>query len=252
MIIYKIVNNINGKTYIGLTKKALSQRIANHIKSNKSYVQKALNKYGLDSFTVTVIDYAEDAQVIKEKEKYWIDKLNCKWPNGYNLTDGGDGLVGATEVTLKKMRESHIGQVCWNKGGVGWNKGLTKENNSSMASASAKKKGRPAHNKGKPNPGASLANKGKVSPYKGRKSSEETKAKQRLAAKNRPPQSEETKRKRSKSLEGRICSESTRMLIRDKAIGRKPTPQHIANLKIASRKRHDNEKLLKAAAAGNC
>jgi len=47
MIIYKIKNNINGKVYIGLTTKDVSKRISEHIAENKSYIQKALNKYGL-------------------------------------------------------------------------------------------------------------------------------------------------------------------------------------------------------------
>jgi predicted GIY-YIG superfamily endonuclease len=47
MIIYKIQNNINGKIYIDLTTKDLSRRIAEHIAENKSYIQKALNKYGI-------------------------------------------------------------------------------------------------------------------------------------------------------------------------------------------------------------
>ena len=32
----------------------------------------------------------EDVEDYNEKERYWIKKLNCKVPNGYNLTDGGE------------------------------------------------------------------------------------------------------------------------------------------------------------------
>ena len=82
MIIYRITNNVNGKIYIGQTKKALSQRIAEHIKNNKTPVQKAINKYGLESFTILIIDEADTKEILNEKEKYWIKFLNCKIPNG--------------------------------------------------------------------------------------------------------------------------------------------------------------------------
>ena len=67
MIIYKIENKINGKIYIGLTTKDLSHRIAEHIRENKSYIQKALDKYGLESFAISIIDYADSIEVLKEK-----------------------------------------------------------------------------------------------------------------------------------------------------------------------------------------
>ena len=109
MIIYKIVNNINNKIYIGLTTKDLSRRIAEHIRENKSYIQKALNKYGLESFTISVIDHAESKEILKEKEKYWIKFYNCKSPNGYNLTDGGDGLINPTQEVRDKISNTLMG-----------------------------------------------------------------------------------------------------------------------------------------------
>ena len=112
MIIYKIENNINGKIYIGLTTKDLSKRIAGHIAENKSYIQKALNKYGLQSFAVSVIDSAESREILCEKERYWIQHYNSKVPNGYNLTDGGDGLINPSKVVRKKisktLKKKHI------------------------------------------------------------------------------------------------------------------------------------------------
>lgn len=103
MIIYKVQNKINNKIYIGLTTKDLSKRIAEHISENKSYFQKALNKYGIQSFTVEVIDSAESKEILCEKEKYWIQHYNSKAPNGYNLTDGGDGLINPTRSVRNKI-----------------------------------------------------------------------------------------------------------------------------------------------------
>jgi group I intron endonuclease len=106
MIIYKIKNNINNKIYIGLTTKDLSKRIAEHVSENRSYIQKALNKYGIQSFNVSVIDSAESREILCEKERYWIQHYNCKVPNGYNLTDGGDGLVNPSEIVRKRISDT--------------------------------------------------------------------------------------------------------------------------------------------------
>lgn len=103
MIIYKIENNINGKIYIGLTTKGLGKRIAQHVIENKSYIQKALNKYGLQSFTISVIDEADSKEVLCEKEQYWIKFYDCKSPKGYNLTDGGDGLINPSKSVRKRI-----------------------------------------------------------------------------------------------------------------------------------------------------
>jgi len=113
MIIYKIVNNINGKIYIGQTKKDVSRRVAKHITENRHYIQKALNKYGLESFAISIIDEAISKEILDEKEKYWIKVFNCRAPNGYNCTDGGDGINGynCTEESREKRRKSHIGKT---------------------------------------------------------------------------------------------------------------------------------------------
>lgn len=103
MIIYKLTNKLNKQIYVGLTKKALSKRIAAHIGNPNSYLGKALRKYGLDSFEVRVIDYADTYEVLQEKERYWIAKLNCKHPNGYNMTDGGDGLINPTQEVRDRI-----------------------------------------------------------------------------------------------------------------------------------------------------
>jgi predicted GIY-YIG superfamily endonuclease len=106
MIIYKIMNNLNGKIYIGQTVRPLPKRVTHHICENKFPIAKALKKYGLDNFTITIIDYADTKEVLDQKEKYWITYCDCKSPNGYNLTDGGEGRRGykCSEETKLKMK----------------------------------------------------------------------------------------------------------------------------------------------------
>lgn len=46
MIVYKLLNKINGKIYIGQTKNEVVSRVHGH-SLNKSYIGNAIRKYGL-------------------------------------------------------------------------------------------------------------------------------------------------------------------------------------------------------------
>ena len=87
MIIYKITNKVNGNFYIGKTTKSIEERFKRHCqlsKNGKTYLYRAMRKYGIENFTVDVL---EKTIFLDEKEKYWISKLNPI----YNMTSGGDG-----------------------------------------------------------------------------------------------------------------------------------------------------------------
>lgn len=105
MIVYKAENKINGKIYIGKTIQKLTRRIGSHLsKGSTSLFPRALKKYGLQTFTISIIDNAESEQVLTEKEKYWIRFYDCKYPNGYNLTEGGEGISGCPRSAETKLR----------------------------------------------------------------------------------------------------------------------------------------------------
>lgn len=95
-VIYKVTNKINGKLYIGKTYN-FEKRKKEHILDKNTNIpfHRALKKYGLENFNWEIIDYAESDKEIKEKEIYWIKKLNTciHFPNsnGYNVTLGGEG-----------------------------------------------------------------------------------------------------------------------------------------------------------------
>lgn len=105
MIIYKATNKINGKVYIGKTIYSLNKRMSVHVCSKVGYFSHALRKYGLQSFDISIIDAAQSEEILNEKEIYWIKTFNCRAPNGYNLTDGGEGTSGriVSEETKKRM-----------------------------------------------------------------------------------------------------------------------------------------------------
>jgi group I intron endonuclease len=105
MNIYKIENKINGKVYIGQTKQDVSKRIYMHTKRD-SHIGRALRKHGIATFDISVIDTAESEEILDEKEKNWIKYYDCRSPNGYNHTNGGDGLTNPSEDVRKKMSET--------------------------------------------------------------------------------------------------------------------------------------------------
>jgi group I intron endonuclease len=104
MIVYKIQNKINGKIYIGMTKLSIERRVFGHLCA-ETYIGRSLRKYGLQSFDIEIIDLAEDREALAEIEVFWIFVFNSMSPNGYNLTEGGEGSDGYkhTEETLQKI-----------------------------------------------------------------------------------------------------------------------------------------------------
>lgn len=49
-----------------------------------------MTKYGIDNFDFEIIEEC-DKSMLSEREKYWIQFYDSMVPNGYNLTNGGDG-----------------------------------------------------------------------------------------------------------------------------------------------------------------
>jgi group I intron endonuclease len=120
MIVYKAENTLNGKVYIGKTILPLERRILYHERAKTGLFPRALRKYGRAGFSFSILDTAEsDAELLK-KEIQWIAFFNSKVPNGYNLTDGGEGMAGyrATEETRSKMRLSAKGKNSGPKNGM--------------------------------------------------------------------------------------------------------------------------------------
>jgi group I intron endonuclease len=114
--IYKITNLINKKLYIGQTiqddvekRWELHRRLAKKDKGCTA-LKEAFKKHGIENFKfeVLIICFNDDCIAY---EKDYIKKYNALVPNGYNISEGGNG--GAlfkgkhhTEETKNKLRES--------------------------------------------------------------------------------------------------------------------------------------------------
>ena len=100
-IVYILKNKLNGKCYVGQTKKSFEKRFRQHQTSN-SYIGKALRKYGSENFEKLILENIDDLNV---KEVSCIQEYDSIYPNGYNLTYGGQNGKRSGK-TKKRMSEA--------------------------------------------------------------------------------------------------------------------------------------------------
>jgi len=87
MQVYKITNLINSKIYVGY-----------ETHQNKYYygsghlIIKAIKTYGKENFKKEILEECKTKEELCDREKYWIEKLNCRNRKiGYNIHKGGGG-----------------------------------------------------------------------------------------------------------------------------------------------------------------
>lgn len=133
--IYLRTNLVNGKQYVGQTKD-IKQRDRSWHSLKERYCNSILDydreKYGLENWTSETLADAETQEESWELEKRFIKQLNTKYPNGYNISDGGAGATGVapwhkgkhlSEETRKKISIARIGEGNGMFGKEPWNKG---------------------------------------------------------------------------------------------------------------------------------
>jgi group I intron endonuclease len=88
-IIYKVINKINGKVYIGQTTVGLKNRRDKHIRdSNRGsnlIFHRALRKYGFDNFDWCVLEETGDINLLDSLEFDYIN-IYSSISDGYNMT----------------------------------------------------------------------------------------------------------------------------------------------------------------------
>ena len=95
---------ISGKFYVG-----------KYMGKDKGYLgsgtvfKTALKKYGRENFVRIILDTFSLSEDGCAREIFWIKEKNTKVPNGYNLTDGGGGLVNPCQETRDKISMARRG-----------------------------------------------------------------------------------------------------------------------------------------------
>ncbi len=117
-IVYLAKNVINRKCYIGKTIGEMNDRKKSHkqdaSKGSPLVFHRALRKYGFDAFEWKVLMTEDNKDDLNESEITCIKMLKTKLPDGYNMTDGGEGgdcssgIVRSKE-TRKKLSEARKG-----------------------------------------------------------------------------------------------------------------------------------------------
>lgn len=112
--IYIVTNSVNAKQYVGITK-SLEARWHQHRSMNGSspYLHAAIKKYGVDAFVFTHIATAYNLEFARQLEQMLISEHNTKAPNGYNLTDGGEGAAGLVFSEEAKRTISEKSKALW-------------------------------------------------------------------------------------------------------------------------------------------
>lgn len=110
-----------------------------------------MNKYGINNFSFNVIEEC-DCDVLDDRERYWIKKLNTLEPYGYNISNGGKKLFGENNPFYGKQHTEET-------------KNIISEKNTGRKATDEERKMR------------SQTNKGCKNPFYGKRHSDETKSK---------------------------------------------------------------------------
>lgn len=119
-IVYKYTSP-NGKCYIGQTTRPVERKIehiSQALSGSKLAFHRAIRKYGIDNFTYEILCSvrANSKRKLKESldtlESFYIEKYNSNGVCGYNLTSGGDGILGYLHSleTKSKLSKAHKGK----------------------------------------------------------------------------------------------------------------------------------------------
>lgn len=103
--VYRIVNEVDDKCYVGVTKFPIEKRLQQHFRDSKRFpnrsLYKAINTFGKEKFSIELLEEC-DAETKSKKEIFWIDKFNS-YINGYNDTYGGSGKSQIDVAAVMKL-----------------------------------------------------------------------------------------------------------------------------------------------------
>lgn len=129
-VIYRFVNKINGKTYVGsstnFTTRLYKYFSLKHLVEHKTHIHNALLKYGFFNFRLEILEYP-NANVVIEREQYYLNLLAPE----YNILATAGSSLGfkhsqetlyffrnireVSEETKKNLAKAAIGRVLTEK-----------------------------------------------------------------------------------------------------------------------------------------
>ena len=215
--IYEIRCLGNNKSYIGSASNLVSRRYSHFYNLRRGthcnrFLQNAWNKYGEDTFVFTILKICSVKQLVKWEQIY-IDKFEA-FGKGFNLCPeaGRNSGLRFSEKTKRKMSKDRKGR----KHSEESKRRISKSNKGRECSEETKKKIGKASRRHRHSEKAKR--KMSISAKRRPRCTEETRRKISVLSKGNinmlgKYHSEESKKKISESLKGRICSEETRRKI---------------------------------------
>lgn len=118
MYIYRIVNKINQKSYIGSTNSP-ERRFQEHINASKwkscdSYnypLQSAIRKYGVSNFDFCIIEETSCNDVSK-RERYWIEYYNTLTNSGWGYNQTVETDCALRDPLIHEQQVKKYGKRC--------------------------------------------------------------------------------------------------------------------------------------------
>lgn len=212
--VYVIWCSVTEKYYVGVTRQKYAYtRIRQHKKGKKQFVDTELQKSGWQHCDWWLVEENIPANLISEREQYWVAFFNSVYPNGYNKTFGGIGNIVVSDDTREKMRENALERDMSGENNPMYGKHHTDETKAAisikMSGENGSMYGRPPANKGVPHTEEELAkmsaaSKGENNPFYGKHHTEESKEKNRQAHLGKKA-SDETRAKMSESQNARYA-----------------------------------------------
>ena len=99
-VVYLIIDGTNDKEYVGQTIHSVEGRFKKHMKKD-FYIGKAIRAHGVENFTTAILKECESKEELDRWEKHFIKSRDTMVPNGYNLTNGGEGNIPCEETRAK-------------------------------------------------------------------------------------------------------------------------------------------------------
>lgn len=106
---YLITNKLLNKNYVGITSRTPEIRFMEHYSNKQTLVGIDINKYGKENFDLITLEKNISDINKDEKERYYIQKYNCLYPNGYNKSTGGIKGKDLNIISKQKLSKSSKG-----------------------------------------------------------------------------------------------------------------------------------------------
>ena len=101
-------HTLNGKKYVGYTRKSMIERLEEHIKEalegSDRHFYRAIRKYGIENVVSEQLCETTTKQAAKRKERYYVKQFDT-FKNGYNMTQGGDGGNTTEKYSEEEMKD---------------------------------------------------------------------------------------------------------------------------------------------------